>query len=81
MKRELEKVEKEMTKLGDRLKALDAQLADTEFYNSADQDKVAETLREHGELAPKVEALEMRWLELSEKIEAIGKDAAESAPH
>ena len=81
LKRELEKVEKEMTKLGDRLKALDAQLADTEFYNSADQDKVAETLREHGELAPKVEALEMRWLELSEKIEAIGKDAAESAPH
>ena len=79
LKRELEKVEKEMTKLGDRLKALDAQLADTEFYNSADQDKVAETLREHGELAPRVEALEMRWLELSEKIESIGKDAAESA--
>lgn len=75
LKRELEKVEKEMNTLGEKLKALDAKLADPEFYNSeADADAVAKTLREHGELAPKVEALEMRWLELSEQIEAIGAE-------
>ncbi|WP_443743669.1 ABC-F family ATP-binding cassette domain-containing protein [Sutterella sp.] len=75
LKRELEKVEKEMNALGEKLKALDAKLADPEFYNSeADADAVAKTLREHGELAPKVEALEMRWLELSEQIEAIGAE-------
>lgn len=77
LKKELEKVEREMNALSEKLKALDTQLADPAFYNGADQGKVAQTLREHGELAPKVEALEMHWLELSEKIEAL--DTAASA--
>ena len=54
LKKELEKVEREMNALSEKLKALDTQLADPAFYNGADQGKVAQTLREHGELAPKV---------------------------
>ena len=76
LKKELEKVEREMNALSEKLKALDTQLADPAFYNGADQGKVAQTLREHGELAPKVEALEMHWLELSEKREALGTAAS-----
>ena len=76
LKKELEKVEREMNALSEKLKALDTQLADPAFYNGADQGKVAQTLREHGELAPKVEALEMHWLELSEKIEALSTAAS-----
>lgn len=76
LKKELEMVEREMNALSEKLKALDTQLADPAFYNGADQGKVAQTLREHGELAPKVEALEMHWLELSEKIEALGTAAS-----
>lgn len=76
LKKELEKVEREMNALSEKLKALDTQLADPAFYNGADQGKVAQTLREHEELAPKVEALEMHWLELSEKIEALGTAAS-----
>ena len=76
LKKELEKVEREMNALSEKLKALDTQLADPAFYNGADQGKVAQTLREHGELAPKVEALEMHWLELSEIIEALGTAAS-----
>ena len=76
LKKELEKVEREMNALSEKLKALDTQLADPAFYNGADQGKVAQTLRDHGELAPKVEALEMHWLELSEKIEALGTAAS-----
>lgn len=76
LKKELEKVEREMNALSEKLKALDTQLADPAFYNGADQGKVAQTLREHGELAPKVEALEMHWLDLSEKIEALGTAAS-----
>ena len=76
LKKELDKVEREMNALSEKLKALDTQLADPAFYNGADQGKVAQTLREHGELAPKVEALEMHWLELSEKIEALGTAAS-----
>ena len=76
LKKELEKVELEMNALSEKHKALDTQLADPAFYNGADQGKVAQTLREHGELAPKVEALEMHWLELSEKIAALGTAAS-----
>ena len=76
LKKELEKVEREMNALSEKLKALDTQLADPAFYNGADHGKVAQALREHGELAPKVEALEMHWLELSEKIEALGTAAS-----
>ena len=76
LKKELEKVEREMNALSEKLKALDTQLADPAFYNGADQGKVAQTLREHGELAPKVEALEMHWIEISEKIESLGTAAS-----
>ncbi len=71
LKKELDAVEKSLARASEALRALDAKLADPEFYNGSDQDLVAKTLREHGELAPKVEALETRWLELSEAIEAI----------
>ena len=70
-KKELDKVEKELSRKSEALKALAARLADPELYSSADPDEVARVTREHGELAPQVEELEMRWLELSEQIEAV----------
>lgn len=71
LKKELDKVEKELSRKSEVLKALAARLADPELYSSADPDEVARVTREHGELAPQVEELEMRWLELSEQIEAV----------
>ena len=71
LKKELDKVEKELSRKSEALKALAARLADPELYSSADPDEIARVTREHGELAPQVEELEMRWLELSEQIEAV----------
>ena len=71
LKKELDKVEKELSRKSEALKALAARLADPELYSSADPDEVARVTREHGDLAPQVEELEMRWLELSEQIEAV----------
>ena len=71
LKKELDTVEKELSRKSEALKALAARLADPELYSSADPDEVARVTREHGELAPQVEELEMRWLELSEQIEAV----------
>lgn len=71
LKKELDKVEKELSRKSEALKALAARLADPELYSSADPDEVTRVTREHGELAPQVEELEMRWLELSEQIEAV----------
>ena len=71
LQKELAAIEKKLTPASDELKALDAQLADSEFYNNGNPDEVAATLKRRGELAAEVEDLEMRWLELSEAIEAI----------
>ena len=71
LQKELAQVEKELNPLSDELKALDAKLADTEFYTQGDQDEVADALKRRGEISTKVEELEARWLELSEAIEAV----------
>ena len=71
LQKELAQVEKELNPLSDELKALDAKLADSEFYTQGDQDEVADALKRRGEISAKVEELEARWLELSEAIEAV----------
>lgn len=71
LQKELAKVEKELAQKNEELRKLSDRLADGDFYTSTDPDEVARVLREHGELKPVVEELEMRWLELSEEIEAV----------
>ena len=71
LQKELAKVEKQLAEKNEALKVLSDRLADGDFYTSTDHEEVARVLREHGELKPIVEALEMRWLELSEEIETI----------
>ena len=71
LQKELAKVEKQLAEKNAELKTLSDRLADGDFYTSTDQEEVARVLREHGELKPIVEELEMRWLELSEEIEAV----------
>ena len=71
LQKELTQVEKKLHPLSDELKALDAKLADPDFYNNGNPDEVAAALKRRGEAAAQVEALESRWLELSEAIENI----------
>ena len=71
LQKELAQVEKKLEPLSSELKALDAKLADSDFYTQGDQDEVAAALKRRGELSVEVEALEARWLELSEAIEAV----------
>lgn len=71
LQKELARVEKALAAKNEELKALADRLADGDFYTSTDPDEVARVLREHGELKPVVKELEMRWLELSEEIEAV----------
>lgn len=68
--KELAAVEKKMNAAGEALAALDAQLADTQWYAATPASEVAEVTRKRGECAAELEELEGRWLEISEKIEA-----------
>jgi ATP-binding cassette subfamily F protein 3 len=67
----LAKVEGEIARLSDALRELDAKLADPDFYHAGRPDDVAGALKQRGELAQQLEALEGRWLELTEQIESI----------
>jgi ATP-binding cassette subfamily F protein 3 len=67
----LSKLEGEIARLSDALRELDAKLADPDFYHAGHPDEVAATLKQRGELAQQLEALESHWLELTEQIESI----------
>lgn len=70
LQKKLKKVEAELEIKSAKLKELNAQLAEEDFYqkNSA---IVSQTIKEQGELASQVEGLEMEWLTLSEEIETM----------
>jgi ATP-binding cassette subfamily F protein 3 len=65
------RVESELAGLTDQLREFDARLADPHFYQNGDPDEVARVLKQRGELAVRVEALESRWLELTAELETI----------
>ena len=67
----LKKVETALAESSASLKALDTQMADTAWYETASPDAVADALKERGTLASRVEALEGTWLEVSEALEKI----------
>ncbi|MEG1970972.1 MAG: ATP-binding cassette domain-containing protein [Burkholderiaceae bacterium] len=71
VQKKLEQTERELAKVSDELRELDARLADGDFYASGAPDEVAATLKRRNDLALKADALEAQWLELTEKLEAI----------
>ncbi|HTN48093.1 MAG TPA: ABC transporter, partial [Burkholderiaceae bacterium] len=67
----LKRVEDELAGISEQLRELDARLADPAFYHSGDDESVASTLKQRGELARRVEELETTWLAITTELEAI----------
>ncbi|MCC2596746.1 ATP-binding cassette domain-containing protein [Pusillimonas sp. MFBS29] len=67
----LKKVEADMERAGQRLQALDALIADPDFYSDARRDERLKVLEEHGDLSKKHGQLEEEWLMLQEELEAL----------
>jgi ATP-binding cassette subfamily F protein 3 len=68
---QLSKVEQELARVSADLREMDARLADPAFYHAGDADEVTALIKRRGELAPRVEQLEERWLDLQARLEAI----------
>ena len=64
-------IETELAKISSELRELDVRLSDPDFYHSGAADEVAAVLKRRGELAPRVDTLESRWLEIQSELEAI----------
>lgn len=71
LQQKLARIEKQLAERNATFKALEERLADPNFYTDTPAEDVQQVLREHGELKPVIEALELDWLTLSEEIEAI----------
>jgi len=68
---QVERLEQELARVSAELRELDARLADPAFYHAGDADEVTALIRRRGELAPRVEQIEERWLQLQIQLEAI----------
>ncbi|HBI84223.1 MAG TPA: ABC transporter, partial [Alcaligenaceae bacterium] len=67
----LVKVEKELEQAQNRLKELDADIADPDLYSDSRRQERVSKLAEHGELTKRIAQLEEVWLELQAELEAL----------
>ncbi len=73
------KIEKELERLGNERKVIEARLSSDTFYSQPDQDEVAAAMRDQGKLATVIETLESEWLNLQNQLEAAERDDAVAA--
>ncbi|MFV0283308.1 MAG: ABC-F family ATP-binding cassette domain-containing protein [Castellaniella sp.] len=71
----LKQVEDAMAKIQARLTALDALMADPDFYTDAHRDSRPGLMAEHGELSKALQGHEEDWLDLQTEIEALSLPA------
>lgn len=72
--KECEALEKQMAGWQTEKQALDQQMSDPQFYAQTAKETMQTLLKRHAELAESIEAAELRWLTLQEKIEALPVD-------
>jgi ATP-binding cassette subfamily F protein 3 len=71
LKKEADKLERELENFGQLLSALEARLADSALYDDAHRDELRELLRDQATLKGNVETTETRWLEVCEEMETM----------
>lgn len=71
LKQRVEKTEKTMAELDERLARLETRLADTGLYEADRKPELEKLLREQGELRRRADELEETWLEQQEQLDAL----------
>ena len=69
--KEIEQLERKLTKWNEEKAALEASFADPEFYSTVDRAKSEEMHRQAGLLGEQIDEAEMRWLEVHEALEGL----------
>jgi ATP-binding cassette, subfamily F, member 3 len=70
----IERLEHEMAELEAAKTRLEGELASEAFYKRADQEVVAETLREQARVSNRLEKVEAEWLALHADLDTLGKE-------
>jgi ATP-binding cassette subfamily F protein 3 len=71
------KIEKELELVQNKIKDLDALIADADLYSDSRRQERVQTLAQHGELTKKHGELEETWLELQSELEAINANSVQ----
>ncbi|MGQ5523672.1 ATP-binding cassette domain-containing protein [Chitinimonas sp. PSY-7] len=71
LEKELSKIDAQLADLGKQRSGLVDMLGGEEIYAESAKDKLREAVRKQAELDGAIEALEIRWLELHEQLEAL----------
>jgi len=79
LQNKLATIEAELAKISNELRELDVRLSDPDFYHSGAPDEVAAVLKRRAELAPRVDSLESRWLEIQTELESIDDRSTKAA--
>ncbi len=77
LRKDLAKIEKEITRYGTELEKVEAKLADTETYQSLPPEELDALLKDAAKFRARRDAAETRWLEQSEALEALRERAAQ----
>ena len=71
MRKEADKLEKKIQQWQTQLSQVEAELADSEIYQSEHKKKLTDLIKQQAQLKQDIEESEMNWLEFEEQIEAI----------
>lgn len=69
LKKQIEKLETEIAKLEAGKKAIEEQLADPALYDNSNKARLAELLKQQGDIRNTLEDREMAWMEASEQLQ------------
>ena len=69
--KEIERLERDLAQWNGEKSALEAQFADPAFYATVDRARSEELHRQAAQLGARIDAAELRWLELHEALEAL----------
>jgi ATP-binding cassette subfamily F protein 3 len=72
--KELDQLEKKLAAWHAEKERIEARLADPALYTGPEAAQLQTLLKRQGELAGRIDAAELRWLELSEALEGLPAD-------
>ncbi|MED5526921.1 MAG: ABC transporter ATP-binding protein [Pseudomonadota bacterium] len=71
LKQKIEKLDKTMASLGDKLATIESRLGDADIYEAANKAELTRLLKEQGDARAELETVELEWMTLSEELEGL----------
>ena len=78
VRKQIDKLDKQLETLGSKLSAVEAQLSETSIYEEQNKAQLKQALAEQGSHARAIEDAEMAWMDLNEQLEAMIEESEQA---